>query len=77
MGKNMEKTIGSFVFEEETVDGLKSYQTKDEEYSLTVRVDGVFVLYKLNKKDDAYDWVETYYHSFEECEEHMRKDSEL
>jgi hypothetical protein len=61
-------------FELNGTDGdLKLYKTKDEEYSLTVRPDGFFVLYKLNKKDDAYDWVETYFHSFEECEAYMDK----
>ncbi|PLS18976.1 hypothetical protein CVD28_00820 [Bacillus sp. M6-12] len=56
-----------------TEDNLLFYKTGDEEYSLNIRPDGFFVLYKLNKKDDAYDWVETYFHSFEECEEYMKK----
>ena len=62
---------GVFCFEEE-IDGLKHYITNDKAYSLVVRPDGFFVLYKQTEAD-VYDWVETYFNSFEECEEYIEK----
>lgn len=64
---------GIFCFEEK-IDGLNHYITEDKEYSLIVRPDGFYVLYKQTEKD-VYDWVETYFHSFEECESHIEKEN--
>jgi hypothetical protein len=58
---------------EEENDGLKHYYTQDEEFEVIERPDNFFLLYKLNKQDDCYDWTETYHNNLEECKEEIQK----
>ena len=71
MVSNESMDTGVFCLEEE-IDGLKHYITKDKGYSLVVRPDGFFMLYK-QTETDVYDWVETKLHSFKECETYIEQ----
>jgi guanylate kinase len=66
----IDKEITLFLREEDA--GFKYYFTKDEEFEVIERPDK-FLLYRLNHKDDCYDWTETYHNDIEECKEEMKK----
>ncbi len=62
-----------FILKEREDNGNRHYYTKDEEFKIIERTDFRFLLYKLNHKEDCYDWTETYHNSLEECESEARK----
>lgn len=63
-----------FTYKETDESGIQYYQSKDAEFEVLKQKDAdFFLLYRLNPKDNMYDWTESKNTSLEDCEKEAKQ----